>query len=90
MVATEPAVTIKPPRTGMVLVLAWMGFLCLVIVAGAASEHDARALFLVFVWLPWLIPVVLFARSRLTAAGEILTCRGTACLSPPLPAGLAG
>ena len=56
--------------------VAWIGFLCLLMVAGAASEHDAGGLFLVFVWLPWLVPVLLAARAQLTATGDTLTYRG--------------
>ncbi|HEV2375914.1 MAG TPA: PH domain-containing protein [Streptosporangiaceae bacterium] len=43
--------------------------------AGAAAEHDPRGFFLVFVWLPWLAPVMLAARYRVTAAGDTLTYR---------------
>jgi hypothetical protein len=57
--------------------VAWIGFLCLLMVAGAAGEHDARGLLLVFVWLPWLVPVLLAARSQVTAAGDTLTYRSS-------------
>jgi len=55
--------------------VAWIGFLCLLMVAGAAGEHDARGLFLVFLWLPWLVPVTLAARTQVTAVGDTLTYR---------------
>jgi hypothetical protein len=55
--------------------VAWIGFLCLLMVAGAAGEHDARGLFLVFLWLPWLVPVMLAARTHVTADGDTLTYR---------------
>jgi hypothetical protein len=69
-------VIIKPSRQGLILIVAWIGFLCLLMVLGAVDEHDPRGLFLVFLWLPWLVPVALTARSRVTAAGGTLTCRG--------------
>jgi hypothetical protein len=53
----------------------WIGFLCLLMVAGAAGDHDARGLFLVFLWLPWLVPLMLAAQTQLTAAGDTLTYR---------------
>lgn len=68
--------TIEPPRWGLVVMVAWIGLLCLVMVAGAVNEHDPRGLFLVFIWLPWLVPVVLIARIRLSAVGDVLTYRG--------------
>ena len=71
----EPGVVIKPHRGGLVFAVAWIGFLCLLMVLGSIGEHSARGLFLVFVWLPWLVPVVLAARYRLTAAGDTLTYR---------------
>ncbi len=43
---------IEPPRWGLVAMVAWIGFLCLVMVLGAVDEHDPRGLFLVLVWLP--------------------------------------
>jgi Bacterial PH domain len=58
-----------------VFVAAWIGFLCLLMVVGSIGEHSARGLFLVFVWLPWLVPVILAARSRVTVAGDTLTYR---------------
>lgn len=67
---------IEPPRWGLVAMVAWIGFLCLVMVLGAVDEHDPRGLFLVLVWLPWLVPVALLARIRLSAAGDVLTYRG--------------
>jgi hypothetical protein len=57
------------------LVAAWIGFLCLLMVLGSIGEHSARGLFLVFIWLPWLVPVMLAARSRVTLAGDTLTYR---------------
>jgi hypothetical protein len=69
-------VIIKPSsRAGLVFVVAWIMFLCLVTATGAARQHDAGALLLVFVWLPWLVPVALIARSQLTAVGDTLTYR---------------
>lgn len=70
-----PAVTIRPSRGGLILMVGWIGLLCLLTVLGAAGEHDRRGLFLVFVWLPWLIPLILAARMRLTAAGDVITYR---------------
>jgi hypothetical protein len=58
-----------------VFVVAWIGFLCLLMVLGSIGEHSARGLFLVFIWLPWLVPVILAARSRVTIAGDTLTYR---------------
>ena len=55
--------------------MAWVGFLCLLMVLGSIGEHSARGLFLVFIWLPWLVPILLLARYRLTAAGDTLTYR---------------
>lgn len=71
----EPDVVIKSPRGGLVFAVAWIGFLCLLMVLGSIREHSARGLFLVFVWLPWLVPVVLGARYRLTAADDTLIYR---------------
>jgi hypothetical protein len=71
----EPGVVIKPHRGGLVFAVAWIGFLCLLMVLGSIGEHSVWGLFLVFVWLPWLLPVVLAARYRLTAAGDTLTYR---------------
>jgi hypothetical protein len=59
-----------------VFVAAWIGFLCLLMVLGSIGEHSARGLLLVFVWLPWLVPVMLAARSRVTIACDTLTYRG--------------
>jgi hypothetical protein len=56
-------------------VVAWIGFLCLLMVLGSIGERSTRGLFLVFVWLPWLVPVALAARSRVTAVGDTLTYR---------------
>jgi hypothetical protein len=75
MIPAEPAVLIRPRRRGLVLVVAWIGLLCLLMVVGSIGEHSARGLFLVFVWLPWLVPVMLAARSRVTVAGDTLTYR---------------
>jgi Bacterial PH domain len=58
-----------------VFAAAWIAFLCLLMVLGSIGEHSARGLFLVFVWLPWLVPVMLAARSRVTIAGDALTYR---------------
>lgn len=74
--SAEPLVTIRPSRAGLILMVAWIGFLCLVMVLGAAGEHDTRGLFLVFVWLPWLVPVALAFRSGLTVTGDALTSQG--------------
>lgn len=75
VIPAEPAVLIRPRRGGLVFMVGWIGFLCLLMVLGSIGEHSARGLFLVFVWLPWLIPVMLIARSRVTIAGDTLTCR---------------
>jgi hypothetical protein len=72
----DPDVTIKTPRSGLIFMVAWIGFLCLLIVAGTASEHNSRGLWLVFLWLPALVPVALIARSRVVAAGDTHTSRG--------------
>jgi hypothetical protein len=53
----------------------WILFLCLLIVVGALNEHDPRGLFLVLIWLPWLVLVAVFARFRLSVAGDVLTYR---------------
>jgi Bacterial PH domain len=53
----------------------WILFLCLLMVAGALNEHDPRGLFLVLIWLPWLVPVVLLGRFRLSVAQDVLTYR---------------
>ena len=66
---------IRPSPVGAVLMVAWIVFLCLLMVAGALNEHDPRGLFLVLIWLPWLVPVVWFARFRLSVAGDVLTYR---------------
>ena len=75
MTSTGPAVIIRPPRGGLVFMVAWIGFLCPLMVAGAAGEHDLRGLSLVFVWLPWLVPVILAARACVSAAGDALIYR---------------
>jgi hypothetical protein len=71
----DPVVTIRPSCRGLAFIIAWIGFLCLLMVAGAAGNHDARGLFLVFLWLPWLVPIMLAARTQVTAVGDILTYR---------------
>jgi hypothetical protein len=53
----------------------WIVFLCLLIVAGAVNEHDPRGLFLVVIWLPWLVFVLLLGRFRLSVARDVLTYR---------------
>jgi hypothetical protein len=58
-----------------VFAVAWIGLLCLLMVLGSIGEHSARGLLLVFVWLPWLVPVMLAARSRVSVAGDTLTYR---------------
>ena len=75
MIPADPALIIKPPRAGLVFVVAWIGFLCLLMVLGSIGEHSARGLLLVFIWLPWLVPVMLAARSRVTVAGDTLSYR---------------
>ena len=69
-------VTIKTSARGAVIMVAWIGFLCLVMVLGAVNERDPRGLLLVLIWLPWLVPVVLLARIRLSVVGDVLTYRG--------------
>jgi hypothetical protein len=59
----------------LAFMVAWIGFLCLLMVAGAVGEHDARGLFLVFLWLPWLVLVMLAGRTQVTAVGDTLTYR---------------
>jgi hypothetical protein len=44
-------------------------------VIGAVNERDPRGLLLVLIWLPWLVPVVLLGRFRLSLVGEVLTYR---------------
>jgi hypothetical protein len=75
VIPAEPAVLIRPRRAGLVFAVAWIGLLCLLMVLGSIGEHSAGGLFLVFVWLPWLVPVMLAARSRVTVAGDALTYR---------------
>jgi Bacterial PH domain len=58
-----------------VFVVAWIGLLCLLVVLGSIGEHSAGGLFLVFIRLPWLVPVMLAARSRVTIVGDTLTYR---------------
>jgi hypothetical protein len=41
----------------------------------AIGQHDPRGLLLVLIWLPCLVPVALFGRYRLRAAGDVLTYR---------------
>jgi len=53
----------------------WIVFLCLLMVAGAVNEHEPRGLLLVLIWLPWLVPVVLLGRFRLSVAGDVLSYR---------------
>jgi hypothetical protein len=84
VIPAEPVVLIRPRRWGLVFMVGWIGFLCLLMVLGSIGEQSARGLFLVFVWLPWLVPVMLIARSRVTIAGDTLTYRspmGTAALT---------
>jgi hypothetical protein len=69
-------VAIKASARGAVIMIAWIGFLCLVMVLGAVNERDPRGLLLVLVWLPWLVPVALIARIRLSAVADVLTYRG--------------
>lgn len=49
--------------------------MCLVMVIGAVNERDPRGLLLVLIWLPWLVPVVLLGRFRLSLLGGVLTYR---------------
>jgi len=67
---THSEVTIKPSRQGLVFMLAWIGFLGLLMVLRAF----ALWLFCV-VLLACLVPVALTARSRLSATGNTLTYR---------------
>jgi hypothetical protein len=71
----DQGLTIRPSPAGAVLMVMWIVFLCLLMVVGAINEHDPRGLFLVLIWLPWLVPVILFGRSRLSVAGNVLTYR---------------
>jgi hypothetical protein len=75
MTRAEESLTIRPPPAGAVLMVMWIVFLCLLMVAGAINEHDLRGLFLLLIWLPWLVAVVLFSRFRLSVAGNVLTYR---------------
>lgn len=68
--------TIRPSPVGAVLMVGWIMFLCLLMVVGSVNEHDPRGLLLVLVWLPWLVPVALLGRYRLSVAGEVLSYRG--------------
>jgi len=54
----------------------WILFLCAVMVLGALNEGNPRALALVFVWLPFLVPVLLGGRSFVRAEGDQLVFRG--------------
>jgi hypothetical protein len=71
----DAELTIRRSAVGAVLMVVWILFLCLVMVIGAVDQHDPRGLLLVLIWLPWLVPVVLLSRSRLSVAGEVLTYR---------------
>jgi hypothetical protein len=75
VVKADEGLTIRPSPTGAVLCVAWLVFLCLVIVAGAAAEHDPRGLLLMLIWLAWLVPIALIARYRLSVTGDLLTYR---------------
>jgi hypothetical protein len=67
---------IRPSTVGAVLMVGWILFLCLLMVIGAVNEHDPRGLLLVLIWLPWLVPVALLSRYRLSVAGDVLAYRG--------------
>ena len=71
----DQGLTIRPSPARAVLMVMWIVFLCLLMVVGAINEHDPRGLFLVLIWLPWLVPVVMFGRFRLSVAGNVLTYR---------------
>jgi len=75
MTRADEQLTIRPSTVGGVLVVAWILFLCLLMVIGAINQHDPRGLLLVLIWLPWLVPVALVARYRLSVAGDVLTYR---------------
>ncbi len=75
MISAGEGLTIRPSRAGAVLMVIWIVFLCLLMVAGAVNEHDPRGLFLVLIWVPWLVPVALLGRFRLSVAGDVLTYR---------------
>ncbi len=75
MLGADERLVIAPSRAGAVLVVGWIMFLCLLMVAAAVSEHDPRGLLLVLIWLPWLVPVVLLGRFRLCVVGDVLTYR---------------
>jgi hypothetical protein len=76
MTRTDEGLTIRPSPTREALMVLWIVFLCLLIVAGAVNEHDPRGLFLVLIWLPWLVLVLLLGRFRLSVARDVLTYRG--------------
>jgi hypothetical protein len=44
-------------------------------VVGAINQRDPRGLLLVLIWLPWLVPVALIGRYRLSVAADVLTYR---------------
>jgi hypothetical protein len=71
----DEQLTIRPSAGGAVLMVAWILFLCLLMVVGALNQHDPRGLLLVLIWLPWLVPVALIGRYRLSVAGDVLTYR---------------
>jgi hypothetical protein len=70
VITADEKLTIRPSPPGAVLIVAWILFLCL-LMAGAAKEHDRRGL-LMLICLPWLVPVVLLGRFRLSVAGDAL------------------
>jgi hypothetical protein len=72
----DAELTIRPSAVRLVVMVAWILFLCMVVVIGAVNQHDPRGLLLVLIWLPWLVPVALLSTSRLRVVGEVLTLRG--------------
>ncbi|MGO8956596.1 MAG: PH domain-containing protein [Streptosporangiaceae bacterium] len=75
MTRADEGLTIRPSPAREALMVLWILFLCLLMVAGAVNEHDPRELFLVLIWLPWLVPVLLLGRFRLSVAQDVLTYR---------------
>ncbi len=75
MTPTGPAIVIRRPRAGLILMGTWIGFVCLLIVPGAVKEHDSGRLVFLSVLLTWLVMIVLSARDRITAAGDTLIYR---------------
>lgn len=76
MPRNDRPVVIGASRLGLAFMVGWIALVCLLIVAGALSARDPRAILLVLIWLPLLVPVALVARIRVKASGNTLTYHG--------------